>query len=103
GDPARFERVSCISSRADLYDAEIFPGFQDGGADFIAFRIGAPHFEARRTGHAVAQHANLATGDRHIAHVKELDVWERAAVDFPDDILRLRTLDRKSTRLNSSH
>ena len=99
GDPARLQRVGRVGARADLHHAEVLAGFEDRGADLFAFRVGAPHFEARRAGHAVAQRAHLAAGDRDVAHMEELDVRERAAVELLDHVLRVRALDLVAVEL----
>ncbi len=92
-DPARLQRVGRVGARADLHDAVFLAGFEDRGADFVAFRVRTPHFEAGRARHAVAQRAHLAARDGDVAHVEELDVRERAAVELLDHVLRVRPLD----------
>ena len=93
GNPARFQRVGGIGARTDLMQAVVLAHFEDGVLHFIAFAVGAPNLEARCAGHAVAQCAYLPAGDVDVAHVEELDVRHRAAIQFFDDGLRVRALN----------
>ena len=67
--------------------------FENGVLHFVAFAVGAPNLEARRAGHAVAQRAHLTASDVDVAHVEELDVRHRAAVQLFNDGLRVGALD----------
>src|SRR5690606_22567248 len=62
-DPARFQRVRGIGAAADRDQAELFTRLEDLVADVILLFVGAPDFEARRTGHAVAQRAHGLVAD----------------------------------------
>ena len=85
-DPAGFQRVRRIGARTDGDQAEFLARFEDLLADIFLLVIGAPDFEARRSGHAVAQGADRLVADLHCRHVEELQLVERCAVQLLDHV-----------------
>src|SRR5690606_7823611 len=92
-DPAGFERVRRIGTRTDRDQAELFACLEDLLADVVLVLVGAPDFQTRRTGHAVAQRADGLVADLHRAHVEELELVERLAVELLDHVPGARALD----------
>src|SRR5690606_10079003 len=93
GDPAGFQRVRRVSAGTHWTDAEFFARLQDRAADLFTFFVRSPDFETRCAGHAVTQRADGASGDLDLAHVEELDLRQRAAVQLLQDSPCVRTLD----------
>src|SRR5690606_5057361 len=82
--------------------AELFTGLEDLVADVVLLFVGTPDLEARRAGHAVAQRAHGLVADLHLAHVEELELVERGAVELLDHVPGLRALDLEAPR-NAVH
>ena len=58
------------------------PADDDRGLDLLALLPRAEQLEPGHAGHAVVQRAHLVARDRDHAHVEELDVRQRSAVDL---------------------
>src|SRR5690606_19317025 len=71
---------------------EILAGLDDRGADFLALLVRAPDLEPGSAGHAVTQRAHRAPRNLDRAHVEELDLLDRAAVELLDHLPSVRTL-----------
>src|SRR5690606_32773642 len=92
-NPARLERVRRVGARADLMEPEVLPGLDDRGADLFALLVRPPDLETGSAGHAVAQRAHRAASDLDRAHMEELDLLDRPAVQLLDHLPRIRALD----------
>src|SRR5262249_18567016 len=57
-----------------------------------------PDFQAGGSGHAVPQSAHLSTVDFYVSHVEELDLWDRTAVEFVENLVSVGTLDLEAIR-----
>ena len=55
--------------------------------------VGAPDLQARSARHPVTERAHLLAGDRHFAHVEELDLLDGATGELLDDRPGVRALD----------
>src|SRR5699024_6093996 len=93
GDPPRLERVRRVGARSAGLDAELGAGLEDRVSDLLVLRVRAPQLETRGASHAVAQRAHTRPGDVEVAHVEELDLLERTAVELLDDRPGVRPLD----------
>src|SRR5690606_19933356 len=92
-DPAGLERIRRVRARPDLMQTEILAGLDDRGANLLALLVRAPDLESRCSGHAVTQRAHGPPRDLNRAHVEELDLLDRAAVQLLDHLPRVRALD----------
>ena len=92
-DPAGFQRVGGVGPVTDLVQTMVLARRYDGLADLLAFLVRAPYLQTGGAGHAVAQGADLATGDIDGAHIEELDLRYRAAVQLLYDLPGVRALD----------
>ena len=93
GNPPRFQGVRRISAAAALDQPEFLARLHDRRADVFLFFVRPPEFEPRRARHAVAQRLHRTAGDGHRAHVEELELFERAAMQLFDHAPSVRALD----------
>jgi hypothetical protein len=92
-DPAGLEGVGRVGARATRLDPELAAHLEDGVADLLVGLVGAPDLQARGTGHAVTQGADLLAADVHGRHAEELQLLEVAAVQLLDDRPGVGALD----------
>src|SRR5690606_17668209 len=98
-NPAGLERVRRVSARADLTQAELRTGRDDRLADLVVLLVRAPDLETGSARHAVPEGADRAAADLHRAHVEELELLDRAAVQLLDELPRVRALDLEAIAL----
>src|SRR5690606_22678520 len=67
--------------------------------DLVALLVRAPDLETRSAGHAVPQRTHGAALDLDRAHVEELDLLDRAAVQLLYHLPRVRALDLEAVAL----
>src|SRR6185437_10628363 len=96
GDPSGLEGVARVGTRSHLLEAEVSAGLHDGSADLVVLGVGTPDLESRLPRHSVAQTSDLPTFDVDDAHVEELDLRQRSAVELRQNLRGVRTLDLES-------
>src|SRR3546814_15748658 len=93
--PPRSTRTDTLFPYTTLFRS-LLARFQDGAANLFLFLVRAPDFQTRRTRHPVAQRAYGLSSNVHRAHVEELELLERAAMELFDDCPRILAMNLES-------